>query len=537
MTVPTRRVLFLIADTGGGHRSAANAIQHAMKLLSRSPEPATSAPLRKGRSPGARPHAYASPWEAEIVDAIKEYWRFPLRNGIFLYGPATRHAPRLYGQVFRLTNRTNGFQVGWRLARPFFYQGIVRLLLDTQPDVIVSVHPLLNHVTVDVLRDLGLNIPFITVVTDLVTVHCSWIAPGVTACVVPTESAREIALRGGMPARRIHLLGMPIDPRFSQPPRMARSELRRELGLDPDRPTILLVGGGEGAIGLAEATQAVGHSDLDAQMIVVTGRNETLRAELEQARDTFRTKATILGFVNTMPDMMHAADIIVTKAGPGTITEAMACGLPIILTGAVPGQEEGNVAFVVEHDLGVLARSPASVVSALRGLLEPDSPRLEELRANVRRMSRPGAAFDIAKLIFDRLPPPGAPAVWPRVRRPRAARLAAASGSRVGAAPQGHRGLRPLSPRVRAVSVPMSRLALMTRPLRGRGVGGLSPRPLHVRGRRIIPRPSQLPRLADLASARSLLLRGTQLGKLQLWRPGGRRGRHDAGAPLGRGGR
>ena len=173
MTVPTRRVLFLIADTGGGHRSAANAIQHAMKLLSRSPEPATSAPLRKGRSPGARPHAYASPWEAEIVDAIKEYWRFPLRNGIFLYGPATRHAPRLYGQVFRLTNRTNGFQVGWRLARPFFYQGIVRLLLDTQPDVIVSVHPLLNHVTVDVLRDLGLNIPFITVVTDLVTVHCS----------------------------------------------------------------------------------------------------------------------------------------------------------------------------------------------------------------------------------------------------------------------------------------------------------------------------------------------------------------------------
>ena len=158
--------------------------------------------------------------------------------------------------------------------------------------------------------------------------------------------------------------------------------------------------------------------------------------------------------------MMHAADIIVTKAGPGTITEAMACGLPIILTGAVPGQEEGNVAFVVEHDLGVLARSPASVVSALRGLLEPDSPRLEELRANVRRMSRPGAAFDIAKLIFDRLPPPGAPAVWPRVRRPRAARLAAASGSRVGAAPLGHRGLRPLSPRVRAVSVPMSRLAL-----------------------------------------------------------------------------
>lgn len=513
MTAPTRRILFLIADTGGGHRSAANAIHHAMGLIS----PLPNAPGERAISTSAaRPPAYNGRWEAEIVDAIKEYWRFPLRNGIFLYGPATRHAPRLYGQVFRLTNRTHGFQVGRRLARPFFYQGIVRLLLDTRPDVIVSVHPLLNHVTVDVLRDLGLNVPFITVVTDLVSIHCSWLAPGVTACVVPTEPAREIAVRAGITSRRVHLLGMPIDPRFSQPPRLSRGDLRGELGLDADRPTVLLVGGGEGAIGLAEATLAVGQSDLGAQMIVVTGRNAALRAELEQTRASFRVPAAILGFVHNMPDLMHAADVIVTKAGPGTITEAMACGLPIILSGAIPGQEEGNVDYVLRNDLGTLARTPASVVSALRELLQADSPRLAELRANIRRVSQPDASFAIAELIFRRLPPPGAPSAWPRTRRKRSSQL-------------GHRGLRPLPLRLRGVPIPVSRLALITRPLRGSAVGRSRLRPLHARGR-------QVPRLADLAGARSLLLRGSQLGKLQLWRPGGRRRRYDAGPPLRRGG-
>lgn len=523
MPAPTRqrRILFLIADTGAGHRSAANAIHHAMRMLAESPSlssPRLPVPGGTGmmQRPG-RPYPNDG-WSAAIVDAFVECSRFPLRNSVFLYAPAIKHSPRLYGQFFRMTNTATRFQAATRLARPFLYQGLARLFLESQPDVVVSVHPLLNHISLQVLNDLDVRIPFITVVTDLVSVHCSWIAPGVTACVVPTEAARHVALDAGVPSRRVHLLGMPIDPRFAQPPAVARETLRAELGLDPNRRTVLLVGGGEGAIGLAKAAVAVGHSDLDVQMLVVTGRNQQLLAQLQRAQSGFRVPAHILGFVHNMPDLMHAADVIVTKAGPGTISEAMACELPIVLTGAIPGQEEGNVDFVLHNDVGILARTPGAVVAALREILVPESPRLSALRDNVRRASRPEASFDIARLILKHLPDPASPTPWQRARRGR-----------------GLRRYRPrrsgrLSPAVRGRPVGIGMR------ITGRGTAARSTRLLRGFGQTAPDRPRRLPGLANLKGARALLLRGTQLGKVQLRRPGGGRRRDDAGPALGSGG-
>lgn len=521
-----RRVLFLIADTGAGHRSAANAIVHAMERLAASPELSSprhpivapaGADTRADNRPG-KPRDNSG-WKAFIVDAFVECGRFPLRNGIFLYGPAIKHSPRLYGRFFHLTNTTARYQAATRYMKPFLYQGLAHLLLDTRPDVIVSVHPLLNHITLQLLHDFKLRIPFLTVITDLVSIHCSWFAPDVTACAVPTEVAYERALAAGVAAKRVHLLGMPIDPRFAALPAESPAALREGLGLDPNRSTVLLVGGGEGAIGLGEAARQVGQSDLDAQMIVVTGRNHQLRSQLERACADFRVPARILGFVENMPDLMHAADVIVTKAGPGTINEAMACGLPIVLTGAIPGQEEGNIDFVLDNEIGVLARSPGAVVSALRDILAPDNPLRTRLRENVRTLSRPQASLDIARLVLKYLPPPGSASVWakfnhrslPRRYRPRPGRPAMAS-----------RGQR----------------ALGVRLLTGaRGGVAQNRRLLRALRYRVDGQPRRIPGilgLADLKGARALFLRGAHLGSIQLRRPGSGGRRYDARSDLGR---
>jgi 1,2-diacylglycerol 3-beta-galactosyltransferase len=503
----TRRVLFLIADTGAGHRSAANAILRAMHMLETSPALSSPRHPAAGSAPRANRLHENSGWDAQIVDAFVECGRFPLRNGISLYGPTIKHRPGLYGRFFHLTNTAERYQTAMRYMRPFLMQGLSHLLLETRPDVIVSVHPLLNHMTLQLLNDLNLRIPFLTVITDLVSIHVSWIAPGVTACAVPTEAAYQLALDAGVPAKRIYLLGMPIDPKFAQPHAGGHAALRQHLGLDPNRPTVLLVGGGDGAIGLGAAVTAVGQSDLAAQMIVVTGRNQQLRAQLEQNQRDFRVPARILGFVDNMPDLMHASDVIVTKAGPGTINEAMACGLPIILTGAIPGQEEGNIDFVRDHQIGVLARTPALVVSALRELLTPDNQRQAELRANVRALSRPEASLDIARLILKHLPPPGTPSAWakvnarslPRRYRPRLTRRTAAARR----APRG------------AATGRDRRLWRVFR----LGVDG---------------RPRRILGLAGFMRARTLLIRGTHLGSIQLRRPGSGRRRYDAGQDFGR---
>jgi 1,2-diacylglycerol 3-beta-galactosyltransferase len=118
--------------------------------------------------------------------------------------------------------------------------------------------------------------------------------------------------------------------------------------------------------------------------MVVTGRNKRLYAHLQRTKSNLEIPLTIFGFVQNMPELMRAADVIVTKAGPGTICEALSCELPIILSGYVPGQEEGNVTFVTENDVGVLAMDPPTLIDALRRLTKPGSSELRRQLENAK---------------------------------------------------------------------------------------------------------------------------------------------------------
>ena len=394
-----RTILFLIADTGAGHRSAANAISSALMLIAQQEQ--EHAPVSQTQTS----------YHLEIVDAFEEYGRFPLREAMKLYGPTIRHNPRLYGQVFHLSNQAQSVAAVQSMATPLIHKGLLRLISRVQPDVIVSIHPLLNHVTLRALQELSFHIPFITVVTDLVSLHYAWFAPGADAYIVPTERARDIYLERGLDPDRVHMLGMPIDPKFSMPTE-SKEELQPKLGLTPGTPVALLVGGGDGAGGLRSTVQAISQARVPVQLLIVTGRNTSLYAHLQRIRASLRVPARIFGFVHNMPEMMRASDVIITKAGPGTICEALACGLPIILSAFVPGQEEGNVTFVTENHVGTLAYDLVELVNVLRLLVKPGSELLKEQQANARRLARPDASFDIARCIMSFLPAPGALGPW-----------------------------------------------------------------------------------------------------------------------------
>lgn len=419
---PTQRtILFLIADTGAGHRSAANAISNAIRLISQQEQEAwlahhqkdasVAAASDRGDSLSAKNELPPSTYRIEIVDVFEEYSRFPLREAVKLYGPAIRYNPKLYGEVFRRSNREGSVMTISSLTNPLILNGLLRLFTAIQPDVVVSIHPLINFVTIRALRQLGLPIPFITVVTDLVSLHFSWFAPGADAYIVPTEQARQLYLKRKLDPKRVHMLGMPIDPKYTlevEP----KAELRRRFNLLNDVPVVLLVGGGDGAGGLHAAVRAISQAHLPVQLLVVTGRNKKLYAQLQRTRDRLHVPARILGFVNNMPELMHASDVIVTKAGPGTICEALACDLPIILSGYVPGQEEGNIDYVVHNDVGVLAMDSHTLTDELRRLIKPGSPELRRQLANAHKISRPSSSFDIAQCIMSFLPETGQAGIW-----------------------------------------------------------------------------------------------------------------------------
>lgn len=381
-------ILLLIADTGSGHRSAAQAIRGALHLC-----------------------AHVSPlYAVTSVDVFAVCSTFPLRKLGALYRLAITSTPWLYDRLFRLTNRPVGFKVLERLLYLCLRRGLARLFAGAQPNVIVSLHPLLNHVSLRVLAEMQMKVPFLTVMTDLVTPHRGWAAPRVDGCAVPTPMAEALCRQYGMAAEKLRVLGMPIDLKFSRED-ASRELLRAKLGLDPALPTLLLAGGGEGAGKLAQMVCAIWQAELPVQLIVVAGRNARLRRQLERWRRqvpaSLRQRWLILGFVQQMPELMRAADLMVTKAGPASICEAMACGLPLLLTSFVPGQEEGNVGYVCEQGIGRMVETPEHLVATLRACLQPDSPLLQEMRDNMARLANPLAALRIAEFVWSYLPQDG----------------------------------------------------------------------------------------------------------------------------------
>ena len=410
----------MIADTGAGHRSAANAISNAIKFIAQKQQeewlqtgkPASETALQAPQAEdNACLHYEPTNYRIEIVDVFEEYSRFPLREAAKLYGPTIRYNPKLFGEVFHKSNHATTVNAVKTIATPMIMNGLLRLFTTIQPDIIVSIHPMLNHVTVHALEELGLHIPFLTVVTDLISVHYAWFAPGVDGYIVPTEQAKKLYLKRGLDPERVHVLGMPIDPKFTL--KVDEKEiLQRKFGLKPGLPVVLLVGGGDGAGGLQTAVRAISQARLSVQLLVVTGRNKRLYTHLQRTRASLHVHATIFGFVQNMPELMHAADVIITKAGPGTICEALACHLPIILSGYVPGQEEGNVDYVTHNEVGTLALDSATLIDALRRLIIPGSSELRRFVENAKKISRPMASFDIARCILDYLPVTAEAGLW-----------------------------------------------------------------------------------------------------------------------------
>jgi 1,2-diacylglycerol 3-beta-galactosyltransferase len=392
-------------------------------------------------------------YRIEIIDVFEEYSRFPLREAVKLYGPAIRYNPKLYGQVFHLSNKVRRVTAVHTVATPLIHNGLLRLITTVQPDVIVSIHPMLNYVTIEALHDLGLHIPFITVVTDLVSVHSVWFAPGADCYIVPTEEAKQLYLKRGLEPARVHVLGMPIDPKFTLPV-ASKEELYRKFELKPDLPVVLLVGGGEGSGGLLASVRAISQARLHVQLLIVTGRNKRLYVHLQRIRSHLHVPAKVFGFVQNMPELMHASNVIITKAGPGTICEALACGLPIILTSYVPGQEEGNVDFVLKNGVGVLAHDSFELIDALRRLIKPGSQLMRKQLENAKRISRPRTSFDIANHILGYLPPPGTAGIWQSARARARSRM---MSGRLRSAIRLHVLRRSLPPRLRSFGRPVTR--------------------------------------------------------------------------------
>lgn len=291
---------------------------------------------------------------------------------------------------------------GMAMAATICYDRVSECIELYNPDLIISVHPLMQHVPMRVLidrmrRGVQKPIAFATVVTDFTTCHNSWFHPGVTQCFVPTEFCADLARRMNLKDDQITVHGLPIRPDFSKA-LPAKTTLRKRLSMDKEKPAVLLVGGGEGMGKLEQIVDAIATEVGSAcQVVVICGRNKKLVKRLEEREYPEGMRVFVNGFVNNMNEWMTACDAIVTKAGPGTIAEALICGTPILLNGFVPGQEEGNIPYVLENKVGAFERQPNGIANVIKDWFTAKQDVLKEMSQRAKSLGRPEALFRIVE--------------------------------------------------------------------------------------------------------------------------------------------
>lgn len=372
-------ILILMSRTGGGHLASARALEAEFTA----------------QRPGTR---------VTIVDLLTDHVVFPFSRMPATYDTVVNRTPHLWHAMWHLTGLAAVSRPSTAMVRRLSRRRLEGLLAATRPDLVVSVHPLVNHLMIPVLARVSPRTRYVTVVTDLGGIHPLWLHPGNAAIYLPTPRAVEAAAARGLPRSRLHGHGLPIRADFSRPA-ADRTATRRAFGLDPGLPLILVMGGG-GGIGPMEAIARETAAALAArssgapaaQLAVICASNARLKAALEAA--AWPVPVAALGYVDRMSELMLASDLLVTKAGPGTIAEASVSGLPMLLYGYIPGQEAANVDHVVEAGAGFFEPDARKLAAIAAGLVTEGGDRLATMAGKALGLGRAQATHDIVASIL-----------------------------------------------------------------------------------------------------------------------------------------
>jgi UDP-N-acetylglucosamine:LPS N-acetylglucosamine transferase len=318
--VPERPTcLILTSKTGGGHVSLAESLADFL----------------------------GTEYAIEIVDPQPELF-------LLHYRLASRYALWLWSAEFQWVDTPRKALLAHRLFSAMVHRPLAALIDRVRPDVIITTYAFFSFEVMRVLSERGLTTPLAMLYTDPNSLHAAWLTErGAAAVLAPTRETLDMALAAGVEREALHLVGWPVRAQFTRERAADRDALLGQLNLNPDRLTIFLQGGGEGAARFASTVDTVLAASPELQVILATGTNQALFE-----RFSARPNLHALPFTRDIARYMAAADVVMGKAGPNTLFEAVALGKPFIATAYIPGQEEGNLDFIRQHGLGEVALSP-----------------------------------------------------------------------------------------------------------------------------------------------------------------------------------
>jgi processive 1,2-diacylglycerol beta-glucosyltransferase len=386
MSAKQPRILVLAASVGAGHVRAAQAVELALRQT--------------------------------VPDAVvRNLDVLELTNAAFrrLYGRAyldlVNKSPHVLGYFYDLMdqpsksgkNRRDRFRLA---VEKLNLRSFIRLLQEEPWDLVINTHFLPAEIIASLRSKDNLALPQVTATTDFDT-HRLWVNQPCDHYFTATEEGALYLHHWGVPKSDTTATGIPIHPVFATP--KDRAACCAKHGLSGDRPVVLQLAGGFGVGPIAQIFGALLDVEVPLEVVVIAGRNESVREQLEKVEPPPRHRTKIMGFTSDIDELMAAADLVVSKPGGLTTSETLARGAAMVIVNPIPGQESRNSDFLLENGAAIKANNVATLAHKVTALLR-EPARLARLKENARRLGRPRAAFDVVEraLTFSRERPASA---------------------------------------------------------------------------------------------------------------------------------
>ncbi|HEX5483840.1 MAG TPA: glycosyltransferase [Terriglobia bacterium] len=371
------KILILTTSHGASHRRASEALKKAFLEI----QPSLT---------------------VEIIDALEHCARW-FRAYYDSYLIPLRYWPSLWRRIERRQHQAASTSPGWlyRLGgRPLF-----RFIKAFDADIVIATE--IGVCELAVLYKRRTHGRFFLVGLELMDFNQAWVQPEIDLYPVVHPDLGEELIAAGAPRQKVIACGMPIDPAYARLP--DRAEARKRLGVRDDLPLILALFGGAGFGKPRQIVEGLRKVAAPCQVVFITGKNRALETELQHLCSSPSGPSgpsglpgwRVLGWTEHMHEWMVAADLLISKPGGGTVMEAAACGLPLLVFAPLPGNEERTCRWLEKWQAGIWVRSPAELAPAIKNLLEHLQKR-ENLRQAMKSISHPGAALDAAQMILHR---------------------------------------------------------------------------------------------------------------------------------------
>ncbi|HWQ41713.1 MAG TPA: glycosyltransferase [Desulfosporosinus sp.] len=336
------RILVFSAGFGNGHFRAAEAVIEGIRI----------------KAPSAKII------HLDFGDFLSKRFNTVAKN---IYTEMIKHTPKLWGKFYYKTAKQQPDSMIQRFLNQLGRSDLLKYIQSFAPDLIVCTYPTVSSILAQLRLEQILQVPVITVITDY-TVHSYWIHPGVDRYMVACEEVKESLVSWGIKGECILVTGIPVSPKFEV--EIDRGQIISKLGLNPNYPTFLVMGGSYGSLRSAKRIcKTLADSLVPVQSIIVCGKNKKLYYSLEELIEHSLNPMVRLGYVHNVEELMSVSNLIITKAGGLTVSEALTKHLPLVIFKAIPGQEEENAQFVQRTGAGRVARTEEELGSLLSRFL------------------------------------------------------------------------------------------------------------------------------------------------------------------------